>query len=141
MLKAPQFSYGDKVFAVVRKRGGSRWSVRSFVIDNIEESSYIVGDSDDPILYNGDEGDSVFGEEWEAQQECYKRNPVTTAFIEVDVVPMCCSDCHMLDGTMLCKAAGRFAESKAEKTRASFCPMSTDYKKIAGKIEELLKNK
>ena len=137
MLRTPKFSYGDRVFALVRKRGSGLWSVKSLVIDTIEEPLFLVGD-DDPILYNGVEEDLVFGEEWEAEQECYKRNPMPTAFIEVEV-PMCCSDCQMLDETMLCKASGRFAESKAEFTRASFCPMSTDYKKIARRIEDLLK--
>ena len=138
MLDKPKFTYGDRVYAVVEKRGSICWCVRPFVVDNIEASIYVVDEGGDPILYNGIEERSVFGEEWEAQQECHRRNPVTTAFIEAEL-PMCCSSCQLLDDTMLCKAAGRFAESSAEKERASFCPMCTDYKKISEKLESLMK--
>jgi len=124
-MSIPVFSYGDEVFALVRKKGQSRWSVRKIIIDSIEEPVVIPGLVPDPVCYNGIEEDSVFKEKWRAEQECYKRNPKTMATIRLEL-PMCCSVCQLLDDTMLCKATGRFAECNADKGRASFCPMIFD---------------
>ena len=139
-IPIPRFDYGDTVFAVVpvyAERGHAEWRVHEFVVDTIEIPSIVFEPAPDPVLYNGIEAGHVFEAEWEAQLECHKRNPEKTVIIE-SRLPGRCLDCDMLDDTMLCRAAGRFAESEAEKKRASFCPMRTDCRMISEKTYGLL---
>ena len=136
----PQFDYGDTVYAAVSATAGcahADWRVCKFVVDTIEMPSIVFGMTPDPILYNGIEADLVYKNEWEAQLECHKRSPEKKVVIEA-ILPGRCLDCDMLDDTMLCRAAGRFAESDAEERRATFCPMQESRRIISENTYELL---